>query len=162
MFETSQEEPSGHDTKIIVGVIVVIMAVLGILYYFYVHQAPAAGTQTAPPGAAVTGAASGEKADPVRDLAIVSFKLGRDSTQTMAMWNLQLSNRSSAYAYTNIQYLTNYYDDQGTLLYSNEGTSSDRLQPGEQKTISPINDGLYPVGTTRYTIEIKGAETVGP
>lgn len=162
MFETSQQEPSGHDTKLVAGVIVVIMAVLGILYYFYVHRAPPAGTQTTQEGAAVAGAASGEKADPVRDLAIVSFKLGRDSTQTMAMWDLQVSNHSSAHAYTNIQYLTNYYDDQGTLLYSNEGTSSDRVKPGEQKTISQINDGLYPMGTTRYTIEIKGAEAVEP
>ena len=159
MFETSQQESSSGDTKLVAGVIVAIMVVLGILYYFFVHQAAPAGTQTAQ-GSAATAAAG--PADPVRDLAITSFNLGRDMTQTMAMWDLQLSNRSSAYTYTNIQYITNYYDAQGTVLYRNEGTISDRLQPGDQKTISQINDGLYPVGTTRYTIEIKGAETVGP
>lgn len=164
MFETSQQEPSGHDTKIIAGVIVVIMVVLGIAYYIYIHRAPAA-TQTAQGSAAVAGApaaAGDENADPMRDLSIVRFNLGRDQTQTMALWDLQLSNRSRVYAYKNIQYATNYYDNQETLLYHNEGTIQEQMDPGDQRTINQINDGLYPVGVTRYTIEIKGAEAVQP
>jgi hypothetical protein len=36
------------------------------------------------------------------------------------------------------------------------------LGPGEQRTFSAINDGLYPVNTTRYTIEIKSADAFKP
>ncbi|MBI4464333.1 MAG: hypothetical protein HY647_06470 [Acidobacteria bacterium] len=163
MFETSQQEPSGGHTKVVAGVILVLMVVLGIAYYFYIHSAPPA-QQTAQAGVDAAGgpAAAAEDANPVRDLSILRYNLGRDRTQTMAIWDLQLSNRSRTHTYSNIQYATNYYDGQDNLIYHNEGTIQEQFEPGDQRSVSQINDGLYPVGAARYTIEIKGAEVVQP
>ncbi|OFV95640.1 MAG: hypothetical protein A3F68_05995 [Acidobacteria bacterium RIFCSPLOWO2_12_FULL_54_10] len=158
MFETSQQESSSGDTKLIGGVIVAIMVVIGVLYYFFIHTAPVAGTDSA--AAATAGIV--EEPSPLQDIRIVSFNLGKDQTQTMAMWSIQLANRTSTITYKNIQFATNYYDDAGTLIYQNTGTLLQELGPGDQQTFSDINDGLYPVGTTRYTIEIKEAEAVKP
>jgi hypothetical protein len=163
MFETSQQAPSGGDTKLIAGVIVVIMAVLGVLYYMYVHTAPAAAPQSAAPTAPAQPANTPvPDAQPAIDLAIQRNNLGRDQTQTMAMWDLQIANRSRELTYRNLQYATNYYDGAGNLLYQGSGTLPGELGPGEQRTFSAINDGLYPVNTTRYTIEIKSADAFKP
>jgi hypothetical protein len=164
MFETSQQAPSGGDTKLIAGVIVVIMAVLGVLYYLYVHTAPATTPQSAAPAAAPAQPATTPVPDaqPAIDLAIQRNNLGRDQTQTMAMWDLQIANRSRELTYRNLQYATNYYDAAGNLLYQGSGTLPGELGPGEQRTFSGINDGLYPVNTTRYTIEIKSADAFKP
>ena len=163
MFETSQQSPSGGDTKLIAGVIVVIMAVLGVLYYFYVHTAPAATPQSAAPAAAAQPAMTPvPDAQPGIDLAIQRNNLGRDQTQTMAIWDLQIANRSRELTYRNLQYATNYYDGAGNVLYQGSGTLPGELGPGEQRTFSGINDGLYPVNTTRYTIEIKSADAFKP
>ena len=163
MFETSQQGPSGGDTKLIAGVIVVIMAVLGVLYYFYVHTAPPATSQsTAPAAAAQPATTPVPDAQPAVDLAIQRNNLGRDQTQTMAMWDLQIANRSRELTYRNLQYATNYYDGAGNLLYEGSGTLPGELGPGEQRTFSGVNDGLYPVNTTNYTIEIKSADAFKP
>ena len=164
MFETAQQEPSAGTGKIIGGVIAILLVALVVLYFLYFRQEPAA-TPAAGTGAATAGATAatgGEAPDPMRDLTISKFNLGRDQTQTMALWDIQLANRSRSHAYKNIQYATNYYNAEGALLYHNEGTLSEQLEPGDQRNISQINDGLYPVGTVRYTIELKGAEAVQP
>ena len=164
MFETSQQEPSGHDTKIVAGVIVVIMAVLGVLYYFYIHTAPPA---TAPQTSASTAAAGPANtpvpdAEPLMDLAILRSNLGKDQTQTMAMWDVQVSNRSREITYRNIQYVTNYYDASDNVIYQGSGVLPGEIAPGGQETFSGINDGLYPLTTVRYTIELRSADGFKP
>ncbi len=163
MFETAQQEPSSSAGKTVGAAVAVVLVVIVVVYFVYLRQEPAA-TPAGPAGQTAAGAAAGEAGtpDPMRDLAILKFNLGRDQTQTMAMWDIQLANRSRSHGYKDIQYATNYYNNDGALLYHNEGTLSESLEPGDQRTISQINDGLYPVGTTRFTIEIKDAQPVQP
>ena len=161
MFETSQQEPSSQAPKIIIGAIVVVLALFGVLYFTHLSQpaTPAATAGAGAPGAAAPAGA--ESANPMRDLQILKSNLGRDrQTSTMAMWDVQLVNRSRTIGYRAIQYATNYYDAQGNVLSTRGGTFAEQLDPMDQKTFTQINDGLYPVGTTRFTIEIKGAQTV--
>ena len=162
MFETAQQEPSSSAPKV-VGAVVVVVVLMVALYFLFLRQEPAATTEAGKPAAASAGAIAGEEEPNVlRDLSILKFNLGRDQTGTMALWDIQLANRSRTFAYKNIQYATNYYNAEGALLYQNQSTINEELGPGDQRTISGVNDGLYPVGTTRYTIEIKEAEGVRP
>ena len=162
MFETAQQEPGSGSTKV-VGMAVAIVAVLMVVLYFLFLRGEPTATPEGGAGAATSAAtAAAEEPNPARDLVIVNFKLGRDQTQTMALWDLQLSNRSRANGYRNIQYSTNYYSDNGDLLYHNEGTLEGEMTPGDQRTIAQLNDGLYPVGTSRFTIEITNAESFRP
>ena len=162
MFETSQQEQSSQAPKIIIGAIVVVMALFGVLYFTHLSQAPTAPAATAGAGAPAAAASAGaESADPMRDLQILKSNLGRDrQTNTMAMWDVQLVNRSRTIGYREIQYATNYYDAQSNVLSTRGGTFAEQLDPMDQKTFTQVNDGLYPLGTTRFTIEIKGAQTV--
>ena len=161
MFETSQQEVSSKAPKIIIVTIVVVLVIFGIFYLTHLSQEPASAPAAASGTQAATGGATGggEKGDPMRDLQILKFNLGRDrQTRTMAMWDIQLANRSRSTAYKDIQYATNYYDANNNLLYQGGGTLKDQLDPMDQRTVTQINDGLYPVGTSRYTIELKGAQ----
>ena len=163
MFETIQPESnaSSGTGKIVAGVIVVVLVAFGVLYFTYLRQEPAPGAASQSAAAPTPAAMGDETAEPLRDLQILKYNLGRDQqTQTMAMWDIQLANRSRAFTYRNIEYATNYYDASDNLLYSNTGTISQPLEPMGQQAFSRINDGLYPVGTVRYTIQITGAEAV--
>lgn len=160
MFENAQQEPSGGDTKIVVGVIVVIMvALVGVYFAYFSGQPEQAATPpaTAPAAAAAPANTPVPDADYRMDLSITRNNLGRDQTQTMAMWDLQISNRSREITYRNIKYATNYYDAAGNVIYQGSGTLPGEVPPGGMETFSDINDGLYPLNTVRYTIEITGA-----
>lgn len=160
MFETSQQEQSSQAPKIIIGAIVVVLALFGVLYFTQLSQGPPAPAATAGAGAPAAAPGGAASADPMRDIQILKSNLGRDrQTQTMAMWDVQVVNRSRATGYRNIQYATNYYDAQGNVLATRGGTFAEQLDPMDQKTFAQVNDGLYPVGTTRFTIEIKGAQS---
>jgi hypothetical protein len=80
----------------------------------------------------------------------------------MAMWDLVIGNRSREITYRNIQYATNYYDGADNLIYQNSGTIPGEIGPGEQRTVTGINDGLYPLATTRYTVELRSADGFKP
>ena len=158
MFESAQQEEGSGTAKIVGGVIAIVIVLLVVVYFMYLHGQPASTPASmGAAAAAAKAAASGEKPDPMKDLTILKFNLRRDQTQTMAIWDIQVANRSRVSAYKDLQYATNYYNNQDTVIYHNEGTLSDQVDPADQHTFSQINDGLYPVGTTRYTIEIKGA-----
>ena len=162
MFETSQQEQSSTAPKIIIGTIVVVMTAFGVYYLTHLSQEPPAspGTTAATPAVAAAPAAN---ADPTRDLQILRSNLGRDrQTNTMAMWDVLVVNRSRAVAYRNIEYVTNYYDAQQNLLSTRGGTFPEPMDPSDQKSFAQINDGLYPVGTASYTIGIKGAQGTQP
>ena len=164
MFETSQQEQSSQAPKIIIGAIVVVMGLFGVLYFGHLNQEPtAAPAAAAQPASSAADAAPAADANPTRDLQILKSNLGRDrQTQTMAMWDVQLVNRSRAITYRNIEYVTNYYDARMTLLSTRGGTFPEPMTPSDQKTFAQVNDGLYPVGTASYTIGIKGAQGSQP
>jgi hypothetical protein len=163
MFENAQQESSGGNTKVVAGVIVVLMAALAGVYFAYFHgEAPATAQSTAPPAATVAANTPAPDAQPMMDLAIQRSNLGRDQTQTMAMWDVQIANRSREITYRNIQYATNYYDAGGSVIYQGSGVFPGELVPGAVETFSEINDGLYPLTTARYTIEITSADGFKP
>ncbi|OFV97601.1 MAG: hypothetical protein A3H28_12825 [Acidobacteria bacterium RIFCSPLOWO2_02_FULL_61_28] len=161
MFETSQQEQSSQAPKIILGAIAVVLVLFGVLYFGHLNQ-----EQAATPGAAAeapAAAAPAGAADPMRDLQILRSGLNRDrQTQTMGMWDVQIANRSRTIGYRDVQYTTNYYDAGGNVLATRGGTFPEPLEPTDQKTFTQLNDGLYPTGTTRFTIEIKGAQAATP
>lgn len=163
MFETSQQE-SGSGSSKIVGGAVALVGVLMVGFYFLFMQGsePAATPGEGQAGMSASSAAVVDEgpADPMRDLAIQRFSLDRDRTQTMAMWTIQLANRSRQHGYKDILYATKYYNSDEVLIYENSGTIAEQLDPGDQRTISEINDGLFPVGTVRYTIELTDATSV--
>ena len=76
------------------------------------------------------------------------------------MWTIQIANRSRQHGYKDILYATKYYNSDDVLIYENTGTIAEQLGPVDQRTISEINDGLFPVGTVRYTIELTDATSV--
>jgi hypothetical protein len=161
MFETSEEQARSGTAKLVGGVIAVVAVVLVVVYFAFLRQEPTSTTGAKPAGAsAAKTAASGEKPDPMRDLTILKFNLHRDQTQTMAIWDIQVANRSRTQSYKDVRYATNYYNGQDAVIYHNEGTLSEVVDPSDQHTFNSINDGLYPVGATRYTIELKGAQPV--
>ena len=163
MFETSQQGPSGGNTKIVAGVVVVGVALMAVAYFFFFRHAETGAPQTGAPAAA-SGPANTPVPDaqPSMDLGIQRNNLGRDQTQTMAMWDLVVANRSREITYRNIRYATNYYDGSGNVLYQGSGTLPGELGPGEQQNFSGINDGLYPLSTQRYDIAITGADGFKP
>jgi hypothetical protein len=163
MFETSQQEQSSQAPKVIIGAIVVVMALFGVLYFGHLNQEPAAAPAAAGTATPAADAAPAADADPMRDLQILKSNLGRDrQTQTMALWDVQVVNRSRTVAYQNIEYVTNYYDAQMNLLSTRGGTFPEPMAPMDQKTFAQVNDGLYPVGTASYTIGIKSAQGSQP
>lgn len=158
MFETSQQEESSGSGKIVGGVIAVVAVLLVVVYFLFLRGQPPAATATGAGVGAKSAAATAEKPDPMRDLSIMKSNLHRDQTQTMAMWDIVVANRSRSTGYKGIRYATDYYNNQDAVIYHNEGTLPDSVDPGDQHTFTSVNDGLYPVGTARYTIQLKGAE----
>jgi hypothetical protein len=162
MFETSQQSPSGGDTKLIAGVIGVGVILMAVVYFVFLRGAEQGATPGAP--AAVSGPANTPVPDaqPNMDLAILRNNLGRDQTQTMAMWDIVIANRSREITYRNIRYATNYYDGSGNVVYQGSGTLPGEVGPGEQQSFSGLNDGLYPLATQRYDIAITSADGFKP
>jgi len=155
MFETAQEESGSGTAKIVGGVIAVVAVLLVVVYFVYLRGE---STPTAGAGANQV-AATGEKPDPMRDLHIVGQpNLHRDpATGTMAVWDLRVENRSKTIAYKDLQYSTNYLNANGESIRQGSGTLSDQVDAADQHSFT-VNDGLYPVGTNRFTIELKGAQ----
>ena len=162
MFENSQQEPnsgSGKTIGIVVGVAVIVMAVL----YFTVFSGQPEPAAKKPTAAATGGGGKpAPDADFKKDLVVDRPKLGRDQTQTMAVWSFQVENRSRTYGYRNLKYTTTYYDGANNVVRNGSGSIPDEVAPGDQVTVSSINDGLYPLNTQRYTIEISSAEGFTP
>jgi len=162
MFENAQQEPSGGSGKTIGIVVVVAIVVMAVVYFAYFSGQPASTPQTKPAAAAGGGGKPAPEADFKKDLVVQRPNLGRDQTQTMAVWSFQIVNRSRTYGYRKLQYATTYYDGAGNVIHQGSGSIPDEIAPGDQRTISDINDGLYPLNTQRFGIEISGAEGFTP
>jgi hypothetical protein len=96
------------------------------------------------------------KADPVRDLKILSARMEKDRTGTTAVWLVDVDNKSNAYTYSSIQYETTYVGSDNAALLVNKGTIPFNLSPGEERN-TQIRDVLYPAGTAWYKFRITGA-----
>jgi hypothetical protein len=162
MFENAQQEPSGGSTKVIGGVLVVAVIVIAAVWFLVFRHA-----DTAAPAAAPAGPVAGAANTPVpdanfrMDLVVLRGDLSRDPTQTQAIWNIQISNRSREITYKNIKYATNYYDGGGNVIQQGSGTLDD-IGPGQQRSFTGLNDGLYPPATSRFGVELTSAEGFKP
>jgi hypothetical protein len=112
------------------------------------------------PSASVNAAAAAPvpagKADPVRDLRILSARMEKDRAGTTAVWLVDVDNKSNAYAYSSIQYETTYVGADNAALLVNKGTIPFNLSPGEERN-TQIRDVLYPAGTAWYKFRITSA-----
>ena len=159
MFETAQEESGSGSAKIVGGVIAVVAVLLVVVYFLFLRGESTPTTGAGAAAGAANAAATAEKPDAMRDLHIVGQpNLHRDpATGTMAVWDLRVENRSRSTAYKDLQYATNYLNAAGESIRQGSGTLSDQVDAADQHSFT-VNDGLYPVGTNRYTIELKGAQ----
>jgi len=148
------------ETSIVIGVFLVA---LGGSYFFYFNQ-PEESAAQAEPAVAPVAAEPADLADanPVTDLAILSIDLRPDPTETQALLDIRISNRSRQFAYSEIEYETSYTDMAGNLTSQREGILPGMLNPGDQQNLTGINDGLFPLGASSYSMEIRGAKATLP
>lgn len=155
MFEL-QENRKPESTKWVwVGAlaIVALLVVAGLVYVALQRK-----IESTAPAAPAIQAVNVADAEPLRDLRATRAVLRKDLTGTMAMWLVDVQNRSTAFTYSDIEYETSYFGADGALLVSNQGTLEGSIRPGGGKTITELRDGLYPTGTVEYRFRLTGAK----
>jgi hypothetical protein len=155
MFEAQAKETSGGTGMLIGACIVVVLAIVGTLAYLNQKG----GAKSATPAVAAIGGvpAAQANADAVKDLHIVSAKMDKDYTGTMAVWSVEVKNTSGAYTYSNIGYETTYFGSDNSVLLQNQGKVSLSLGPGDEES-TQFRDALYPGNTAWYKFRVVGAE----
>jgi hypothetical protein len=154
MFEAAQEPKQSNAGRMwVVTVVVVAMAGLGTWLYT-TSKSPSRARATVVSAAATPVG----KADPVHDLKVLNARMEKDPTGTIAMWIVQMDNKSKAYTYSTIEYETTYVGANNAALAVNKGIINVSLAPGDQQT-AQVRDILYPIGTSWYKFRITGAKS---
>jgi hypothetical protein len=155
MFEAAQEQKQSTLNRMAVTIFVVVAAaaVGGVLY----TMSKSGSKSAAPATTAAVAPAEAGKADAVHDLKILSARMEKDRTGTTAVWLVDISNKSKAYTYSNIQYETTYVGPDNSALLVNKGTVPFNLAPGEEQN-AQIRDVLYPAGTAWYKFRVIDAK----
>lgn len=149
MFEVPKEKPQGGTKLLWVALIVVaLVAIVG--GGLYLRQKPE------PPAAASAPALDLSQAKPQEDMKVNSATMSRDPTGTRAVWTVQVQN-NSPYTYREVQYETTYVDAAERVIATNKGTLPGSVGPNQQRTISEMQDILYPQGTASYRFRLTGA-----
>jgi hypothetical protein len=147
MFEVPHEKPGGGMKTLWIGLVVVaLVAVVGGA--LFLRQAPEE-TEAAP-------AVDLSQADPLNDLKVNRAAMDRDPTGTRAVWTVSIQN-DSPYTYTNIKYETTYVDAGENVIATNEGTLPGSVGPRQQRTISDLQDILWPEGTVSFRFRLTDA-----
>jgi len=152
MFDEQKQEKSGN-AGMWIGILV-ILVVAGALAWYVMGPKSSAKTETAVPAA--SGPVPG--ADPVHDLRIVSVKMDKDPTGTVAVWSVDIRNMSSTYSYKNIEYKTMYLGADNSVVTQNTGKLTLSLDPGDEQT-TQFRDLLYPSGTAVFRFNVTGASS---
>lgn len=135
------------------ALIIAALVVVGTLVYVVSRprakaplsvQSPTPAGEVAPP-------------DAPHDLQIVRAVMGKDVTGVRVMWSVQLRNKSTVYAYSDIQYEAHFIGPDGRTLAVNRDTIKDSIEPGEEKKIPTFMDGLYNSGASTYQFRLTGA-----
>lgn len=143
MFEVPHEKKEGGSKFVWIALVVIaLVAVVGGA--FYLRQQPEE-TRAA--------ALDLSQAEPLNDLSVDRVTMDPDPTGTRAVWTVVILN-SSPYTYTNIQYETTYLDGGDRVIATNKGTLPGQLDPHQQRTISDLQDILYPTGTVSYRFRL--------
>jgi hypothetical protein len=154
MFEVAQAQKQSSSNRMLITIFVVVAAAaVGVVLY---TMSKGGSKASAPATAAATAPVAAGKADPVRDLKILSARMEKDRTGTTAVWLVDIDNKSRAYTYSKIQYETTYVGPDNAALLVNKGTIPFNLAPGEEQN-AQIRDVLYPAGTAWYKFRITGA-----
>jgi hypothetical protein len=158
MFDAGQEDTQPKETKLLIGLFVVVALIaIGALYYFISHGST--NNAPSPSPAAQAAATTAGPADALHDLKIIRTSMEKDRNGTTAMWSVTIQNRSNAYAYSQVKYETSYIGPDEKPILVNQGVLKDSFSPGEQKS-AEFSDALYPAATARYTFKIKEAKSV--
>lgn len=153
MFEAQQQKEKSGNAGMLIGVVVVLLVVGGLAYYVMGSKG-GAKTETAAPSAAA--GAPVPSADPVHDLRVVSVKMDKDPTGTVAVWSVDLRDLSHTYGYKDIAYQTTYLGADNSVITQNKGTINLSLDPGDEQT-TQFRDILYPSGTAIFKFVVTGA-----
>lgn len=153
MFEVPHEIEETKSSKVWIGIIVVVAAVvLGVGYY---ALNKGAAKQKAAAAAAAQEAAA--KAEPVKDLKIQRATMQKDSMGTTAVWLVTLENQSETLTYSDITYQTDYIGADNSLILENKGTIQATIGPRAVNS-SEIRDTAYPAGTAWFKFKVTGAK----
>jgi hypothetical protein len=152
MFEAQQQEKSGK-LGMWIGFLVILVVVAALAWYVMGNKG-GAKSDTANPAASAPAAT----ADPTHDLRVVTVKMDKDPTGTVAVWSVDLRNLSRTFGYKDIAYQTTYLGADDSPITQNTGKITLSLDPGDEQT-TQFRDLLYPTGTARYTFKITGAST---
>ena len=154
MFEAPQDRVESSRTGLWVSIaVVLVLVVAGFLWY--VHSR--GGAKSGAPAGAPAATAAVANADAFHDLRVVSAKMDKDYTGTVARWSVDLRNLSQQYTYTNITYETTYVGADSATLAAGQGKLTISIGPGEEQT-ADFRDALYPTGTALYKFKITGAK----
>ena len=153
MFEVPHEIEETKSSKVWIGIIVVVAAVVLGVGYFALNKG--AAKQKAAAAAAEQEAAA--KADPVKDLKIQRATMQKDSMGTTAVWLVTLENQSETLTYSNITYQTDYIGADNSLILENKGTIQATIGPRAVNS-SEIRDTAYPAGTAWFKFKVTGAK----
>ncbi|MGO9642858.1 MAG: hypothetical protein ACLP1Y_16305 [Candidatus Acidiferrales bacterium] len=150
MFEAPQEQVqrSRAGLWIGVGIVVVLAVAVGALVYM--------NSKGSAKGRAPAATPANVKADPVQDLQVVSAKMDKDLTGTMAMWTVEIKNASLELTYNNIAYETTYVGADNKVLLVNQGKIPISIGPREDHS-AQFRDVLYPSGVAWFKVRITGA-----
>ncbi len=154
MFDLQEDKKPESTLWVWVGAsaVVVVLAAGALLYMTSQGSAEAPAPESSP-----TQSAAVVDADPLRDLKITRASMSKDSSGMVAVWLVHLRNRSTVYAYRDIQYETTYIGVDGRPLVANTGTIEGSIEPGSEKYVSELRDVLYPDGTVEYRFRLTGA-----
>lgn len=154
MFEAPQQQEKSGNAGMWIGIAVVLVVAIALGWYIMGSKG-GAKTETAAPSAAAAGAPAAG-ADPVHDLRVVSVKMDKDPTGTVAVWSVDLRNTSHTYSYKDIAYQTTYLGADNSVITQNTGKISLSLDPGDEQT-TQFRDLLYPSGTAIFKFNVTGA-----
>lgn len=155
MFEAPQQQEKSGNLGMWIGIAVVVV-VAAALGWYVMGSKGGAKTETAAPSASAGAPAA--SADPVHDLRVVSVKMDKDPTGTVAVWSVDLRNMSRTYAYKDIAYQTTYLGADNSVITQNTGKLTLSLDPGDEQT-AQFRDLLYPSGTAIFKFNVTGASS---
>jgi uncharacterized protein (UPF0333 family) len=152
MFEAQQEKEKSGNAGMWIGIAVIVVVAAALAYYV---MGPKSGSKSVAP-AAVAASSPAINEDAVKDIRVVSIKIDKDTTGTVAVWAVELRNTSHAYTYKNITYKTTYLGGDQSVITQNTGTLNLSLDPGESQT-TEFRDLLYPSGMAAGKFNVTGA-----
>lgn len=160
MFEELEQEDKElkemrkKQIKICTGIVIALIVLVGavILINKPFSKKAAVTAQTSAP------AVKEPPPDAIRDLQVVRAVMGKDVTGVRVKWSVQLKNKSTAYAYSDVEYEARFIRPDGTVMAVSRGTIPCNLAPGDEQTIPEFMGGIYDASAATYNFVLLGAK----